>query len=158
MRLACQQRLIDTGITKLDHPIGYKSLSRIHPQDVIYHNAPRRNTHKIAALQTLHTVGQPVHQSFQRPGRAVTQAQLQPAPGQQKEDEHRQRIKVNLFAKSALRVKSASGTDTKGDYHSQRHREVHADAHLHDIAQSVPEKWPAREEDHWQGQHPGGPA
>ena len=143
-RFPCQQRFVHRGLTAHHHPICRKSLARPHLDDVAGLQPPDRDPLKLPiGFLAGHTVGQAVHQDFQRASGAVAQAQLKPATGQQEKDKHRQRVEKNFAAKNASRVKGARAADHKGDQHAQRHRQVHADAPVHDVAPGIGKEWAA---------------
>ena len=143
-----------------DAPVGRKGLTRQHADGVAHHQAARGHAGEGArgVITPLHAVGQAVHHGLQRTGRAVAQAQLQPAAGEQEEHEHGQGVVVHLLAKDAARVERARRADHKGDRHAQRHRQVHADPAQAHIAQCAGKEGATREHHHGQRDDPGGPA
>ena len=139
--LARQQRFIDMRVTRNNLAVRGKGFSWQHPNQIARLQMTHGHSLAMAVWQfTLHAVGQSLHQLAERARCAVTQTLLQPAAGKQKEDKHRQRVKVNLMAPPALRRKGCRAADSKGDDDAQRHRQIHADAALAQVTQCVAEK------------------
>ena len=156
---ARQQSLVGMGVACRDASVGRKRLPWQHADGVPHPNAPRGYAGEAAIRRApLHAVGQAVHHGLQGARRAVAQAQLQPAAGEQKENKHGQGVVVHLLAKDACRVKSAGRADHERDGHAQRHGQVHADAAQANVTQRAGKKGTAGKHHHGQRDDPGGPA
>ena len=157
-RLAREQSLVNLGSARHNAAISCKRLSRQHLDHIAHRQAANRQQRpRPIGLALAHAVGQPVHDRFQRPRCAVAQAQLQPATAQQKKHKHGERVKKDFAAKGAIGLEGAQRADPKSHHHAQRHRQIHADLALAQIAPGIAQKWLARKKHHRQRQHPGSP-
>ena len=158
-RFTGQQGFVGLGAAFENRAVGRKRLARQDAHRVAHHQAPHRHAGECTiSAQALHAVGQAIEHRLQRTGRAVTQAQLQPAPGEQEENEHGQRVEVHLATKDAIGVEGACRAHHKGDAHAKRHGQIHAHLPLAYIAQGTGKERAAGKKDHGQRNHPRGPA
>jgi hypothetical protein len=81
-----------------------------------------------------------VQQGLQRTGRAIAQAQLQPAAREQEKDKHRERVEVDFTAECASGLEGPGRADQKGDQDAQRHRQIHADLAAAQVTPGLPEE------------------
>ena len=158
--LASQKRLIGMGGAAQNPAVCGESLAREHTHHITHTQAARGHTLELSRVRLLtqHRIRQPVHHGFQCTGRAVAQAQLQPAPREQEEDKHGQRVEEDFLTERTGGIKSAQRADDKGDQHAQGHGQVHAHAALGDVLERALEERAATKQHHGQRNHPGCPA
>ena len=143
-RFPREQRLVHACFAQHHHAVGGERLAWQNAQGVADREPARRDGLESAVGPLpLHAVGQPVQGRLQRTGGALAQPQFEPAPGEQEEHEHGERVEEHLAAENSLRIESARAADREGDRHAQRHRQVHTHAAMRQVAQRAVEKRPA---------------
>ena len=155
LRLTRHQRFVGKCVADDQCAICGERLARQDANHIADFQSPHGNSLEAAVgVQPLHRVWQALHQHLQRARGSGAQALLQPAARQQKEDKHREGIKIHLMPPPALRLKRGGAANGKSHCDAQRHRQIHADAALSQVSPSIPKKRPARKQHHRQAEHP----
>ncbi|MDT4843378.1 hypothetical protein FQZ97_773080 [compost metagenome] len=159
MRLARQQGFIHGGRLTQDVAITGKRLPRLHTHHVPDDQTTDGHGHETACgyLPLAH-VGQAVHQAIERAGRAVAGLEFKVTPAQQEKHKHGQRVEPDFMTPDAGGIERGSRTGQEGHENADRHRRIHTDPTLLQVAPGAVEKRTTGEKNHRQTQHPAGPA
>jgi hypothetical protein len=155
--LAGEPRLAHVGRLALERAIGGDRLTRAYQHEVSRRKARDGNGNRVLRARRIQAVGGLRHQPrevLQGIAGAMARTQLQVAPARQQEDEHGDRVEVDL-ARSR-----DGGDDARGERgrESQHDRHVHAEGAHAQVAPRAAEERRRGIGDHGQRQHQARPA
>ena len=155
-RLAGDQRFIDQGVARGDDAVHRDHLTARHAQHVSGDDGRERYTRDRARrrIDALHLCRQRAGERFGDACGLMPPAHLDMPTDEQEQDEHRDRVEVDL-ARPAGRVE---GARAEREQQRDRHRDVHAEHATPDVMQTAAQDGRSRIEQDRRGEQQTGPS